>query len=307
MIIKRIYNNNIALVDDGGIERIAVGRGLTFQRKRGDEIDPSQADKIFTLEDPETITKLERLIKNIPSEYLTISEEIVEMLRASDLAVDDSVLIALVDHISMSLERERAGIPCENPLLIEIKQFYKKEFALARKAAHIIYDRLGINISEEEVGFITLHIVNASMNQRADYLVLSIHMIQEILDLVARDFDLTYDEDSIQYERFLRHLQFFAQRVLDKDTAQSEDTFLFHLGKDQYPAAFACTESIGEHVQRTYGCTITDAEKGYLVYHIMNLVHATAGNPQAATTDPSNAAGDATAGDTVDRTERSAE
>ena len=134
MIIKRIYNNNVALVDDDGVERIAAGRGLVFQRKRGDEIDPAQVDKLFTLEDPEALTKLERLIKSIPSEYLTISEEIVEMLRASGLVVDDSVLIALVDHISMSLERERAGIPCENPLLIEIKQFYKKEFALARKS-----------------------------------------------------------------------------------------------------------------------------------------------------------------------------
>ena len=307
MIIKRIYNNNVALVDDDGVERIAAGRGLVFQRKRGDEIDPAQVDKLFTLEDPEALTKLERLIKSIPSEYLTISEEIVEMLRASGLVVDDSVLIALVDHISMSLERKRAGIPCENPLLIEIKQFYKKEFALARKAARIIYDRLGIKISEEEVGFITLHIVNASMNQRSDYLLLSIRMIQEILDLVAHDFNLTYDENSIQYERFLRHLQFFAQRVLDKDTAQSEDTFLFHLRKDQYPAAFACTESIGEHVQRTYGCTITDAEKGYLVYHIMNLVHATTGKPQAAATDSSTVTDGTPAGDTVDRSERSAE
>ena len=145
------------------------------------------------------------------------------------------------------------------------------------------------------------------MNQRSDYLLLSIRMIQEILDLVAHDFNLTYDENSIQYERFLRHLQFFAQRVLDKDTAQSEDTFLFHLGKDQYPAAFACTESIGEHVQRTYGCTITDAEKGYLVYHIMNLVHATTGKPQAAATDSSTVTDGTPAGDTVDRSERSAE
>lgn len=282
MIIKRIYNNNVALVDDDGIERIAVGRGLTFQRQRGDELDASAADKIFTLEDPATITQLERLIKGIPSEYLTIAEEIVEMLRReSDLTINDSVLIALVDHISVSLERERSGIPCENPLLIEIKQFYKKEFELARRAAQIIHKHLGIWISEEEVGFITLHIVNATMNQRADHLVLSIKMIQEILDIVARDFNLTYDENSIQYERFLRHLQFFAQRVLNKNAAQSEDTFLFNLGKDQYPAAFECTESIGEHVRRTYGCTITDAEKGYLVYHIMNLVHATAGKSQS--------------------------
>ena len=283
MAIKRIYNNNVAMVEDEGVERIAIGRGITFGRSRGDELDTSAVEKVFTLDDPDSLNRLERLIKGIPSEYLSVAEDIVAMLRAelgSD--VDDNVLIALTDHISMAIERERAEVPCDNPLLMETRRFYKKEFALALRAQDIIEDRLGIRVSEGEVGFITLHIVNATMQQRADHLMLSISMINEILGIVAEAFDLVYDEESIQYERFLRHLQFFAQRVLDKSVVQSEDTFLFHLGKDQYPAAFECTERIGEHVASTYGCAVADAEKGYLVYHIMNLVNAARADAPAA-------------------------
>lgn len=283
MVIKRIYNNNVAMVEDEGVERIAIGRGITFGRSRGDELDTSAVEKVFTLDDPDSLNRLERLIKGIPSEYLSVAEDIVAMLRAelgSD--VDDNVLIALTDHISMAIERERAEVPCDNPLLKETRRFYKKEFALALRAQDIIEDRLGIRVSEGEVGFITLHIVNATMQQRADHLMLSISMINEILGIVAEAFDLVYDEESIQYERFLRHLQFFAQRVLDKSVVQSEDTFLFHLGKDQYPAAFECTERIGEHVASTYGCAVADAEKGYLVYHIMNLVNAARADAPAA-------------------------
>lgn len=283
MVIKRIYNNNVAMVEDEGVERIAIGRGITFGRSRGDELDTSAVEKVFTLDDPDSLNRLERLIKGIPSEYLSVAEDIVAMLRAelgSD--VDDNVLIALTDHISMAIERERAEVPCDNPLLMETRRFYKKEFALALRAQDIIEDRLGIRVSEGEVGFITLHIVNATMRQRADHLMLSISMINEILGIVVEAFDLVYDEESIQYERFLRHLQFFAQRVLDKSVVQSEDTFLFHLGKDQYPAAFECTERIGEHVASTYGCAVADAEKGYLVYHIMNLVNAARADAPAA-------------------------
>lgn len=283
MVIKRIYNNNVAMVEDEGVERIAIGRGITFGRSRGDELDTSAVEKVFTLDDPDSLNRLERLIKGIPSEYLSVAEDIVAMLRAelgSD--VDDNVLIALTDHISMAIERERAEVPCDNPLLMETRRFYKKEFALALRAQDIIEDRLGIRVSEGEVGFITLHIVNDTMQQRADHLMLSISMINEILGIVAEAFDLVYDEESIQYERFLRHLQFFAQRVLDKSVVQSEDTFLFHLGKDQYPAAFECTERIGEHVASTYGCAVADAEKGYLVYHIMNLVNAARADAPAA-------------------------
>ena len=283
MVIKRIYNNNVAMVEDEGVERIAIGRGITFGRSRGDELDTSAVEKVFTLDDPDSLNRLERLIKGIPSEYLSVAEDIVAMLRAelgSD--VDDNVLIALTDHISMAIERERAEVPCDNPLLMETRRFYKKEFALALRAQDIIEDRLGIRVSEGEVGFITLHIVNATMQQRADHLMLSISMINEILGIVAEAFDLVYDEESIQYERFLRHLQFFAQRVLDKSVVQSEDTFLFHLGKDQYPAAFECTERIGGHVASTYGGAGADAEKGYLGYHIMNLVNAARADAPAA-------------------------
>lgn len=277
MLIKRVYNNNVVMAvnEPDGDEFVVIGRGIAFGRRAGDEIDSSSIEKVFSLENPENATRLERVIKNIPSVYLSIAEEIMEMVRReSDLNASDNLLIALTDHLSLSLERARDGIPCDNPLLMEIKQFYRREFALAQKAADIIKAELDLAISEEEMGFITLHIVNATMGQRADILVKSIKMIQEILDVVSDDFGIVYDQDSIQYERFLRHLQFFAQRVLDKESAQSEDTFLYLLGKGQFPDALACTEKIGSHIAETYGRDVTDAEKGYLVYHIMNLVHA---------------------------------
>lgn len=275
MYIKRVYNNNVVMVDDAGTERIAVGKGIAFGRKRGDVVDSASFEKVFTLDDPTQLSRLERLIKGIPSEYLLIAEDIVSMLRReSDSVIDDNVLIALTDHISMALERKQAGIVCDNPLLFEIKRFYGREFELALKAREIVRGHLDIEISEAEVGFIALHIVNATMKQRADHLMLSIKMINGILDTVSETFGLTYDEGSVQYERFLRHLQFFSQRVLDKSIAQSEDTFLFHLGKDQYPDALECTERIGAHIEQEYGCVVSDAEKGYLVYHIANLVHA---------------------------------
>lgn len=290
MYIKRVYNNNVVMVDDAGTERIAVGKGIAFGRKRGDVLDSASFEKVFTLDDPTPLSRLERLIKGIPSEYLLIAEDIVSMLRRESASViDDNVLIALTDHISMALEREQAGIICDNPLLFEIKRFYGREFELALKAREIIRGHLGIEISEAEVGFIALHIVNATMKQRADHLMLSIKMINGILNTVSETFGLTYDEGSVQYERFLRHLQFFSQRVLDKSIAQSEDTFLFHLGKDQYPDALECTERIGAHIEQEYGCVVSDAEKGYLVYHIANLVHA----PHAdASGESSVAAGD---------------
>ena len=65
-------------------------------------LDSASFEKVFTLDDPTQLSRLERLIKGIPSEYLLIAEDIVAMLsRESDSVIDDNVLIALTDHISM--------------------------------------------------------------------------------------------------------------------------------------------------------------------------------------------------------------
>lgn len=63
MYIKRVYNNNVVMVDDAGTERIAVGKGIAFGRKRGDVLDSASFEKVFTLDDPTQLSRLERLIK----------------------------------------------------------------------------------------------------------------------------------------------------------------------------------------------------------------------------------------------------
>ncbi len=272
MQIKRIYNNNVVMVKSDGNEEemIVIGRGLAFQKKAGDKLDNEKVEKIFTLKDKNVLNRLEKLIREIPSIYLTIAEEIVEMLRTeSTLEIDENIYITLTDHISISLEREKDHIVCENPLLLEIKQFYKKEFALSQRAAQIIHNHMDIWISEEEMGFITLHIVNASMKQRSDILINSIQMIRDILQIVQNKMQVEADKNSLQYDRFVRHLQFFSKRVLSENEEQFEDNFLDVLGRDEYPKEFSCVDQIAAYIEKTYHKKITEAEKGYLAYHVI--------------------------------------
>lgn len=274
MKIKRIYNNNVVMVENqNGEEMIVIGRGLAFGKKVGEFPDEKQIEKIFTLAEHGIGNKLAKLIQEIPAIYLTITEEIVAMIRKdSDLNPNDSIYITLTDHISMSLEREKTHLVFQNPLLMEIKQFYKKEFALSREAAKIIYKHMGIHISEDEMGFITLHIVNATLNQQADKLVLSLQMISRILKIVQEHYEVEFDQESLLYERFLRHLQFFARRVLDRDGKQLDDVSVLHLTPQKYPKAFACVAKIDDYVWKTYHKNITDSEKEYLIYHILTLI-----------------------------------
>lgn len=274
MNIKRIYNNNVVMVEkENGEEMIVLGKGLAFGKKVGGMIEEEQIEKIFTLAEKSIGNRLAKLVSEIPAIYLTIAEEIVSMIREkSDLTLDDNIYITLTDHISMSLEREKNQIVLHNPMLMEIRQFYKKEFALAKEAAKIIYRHMGIRISEDEMGFITLHIVNATLNQRADKLILSLQMIGEIIKLVQEHFGVQFDQKSVFYERFLRHLQFFAKRILYDDDKQLAEMPILHLNREEYPEAVECVEKIGDHILNAYQKNVTDSEKCYLIYHIITLI-----------------------------------
>ena len=76
-------------------------------------------------------------------------------------------------------------------------------------------------MSEEEQGFITLHIVNATMPQRSDRLIISVQLVRDVLTIVSERYATTLDDTSLPYERFVRHLQFFAQRALDPAAGRS--------------------------------------------------------------------------------------
>ena len=274
MKILRVYNNNVAsVINEGGNEMIVAGRGIAFSKHAGDSVDMDRIEKVFYLKDPKTIDRFLEIVKGMPPQYVAIAEEIVETIKKkSGIELSDNIYITLTDHIGMSLEREKKGVIIKNPLLLEIKQYYKKEYELAKIAAEIINKELGILISDDETGFITLHIVNASMNQQLENTMKITIMMQDILAIVRDEYKDSIDENSIQYSRFVRHLQFLARKLCgEAGKEQSENELLYRTLSAHYPSVMDCVEKISGYLESKFGVTITRAEKGFMLYHILNV------------------------------------
>lgn len=274
MRIVRVCNNNVAVVvPENGREMVVFGSGICFQKKAGDEVDSSRIEKRFVTEDHAVLTRVEELLKRVPEVYFTITEEIAGMIKKeSELTVSESIYITLMDHICLALEREKKGIILENPLLGDIRQIYKTEYELAKKARRIIENHLDVRISDSEVGFITLHIVNASMNQQFNVTMRAPKLIATILEIIRIHFSMEFNEESFHYERFLRHLQFFVKRVLDNRETQETETFLYDMAVKAYPEALACVNKIALFIEMNYKIKVSNAEKGFLAYHIVTVV-----------------------------------
>lgn len=274
MKISKLLNNNVAVVIENNEEKIVMGRGICFKKKVGDFIDPKQVDKVFFLEDQEVSRRFKELVVNIPLEYLQIGDEIFDEAKMTlGKPINDNCYIALVDHIYTACERVKEGIFVKNALLWDIKRFYKIEYEVGKRSLQIIKDKTGIELNDDEAGFIALHIVNGQLDEDCHDMYEITKIMQEIENIVRYHFKVEFNEDSAYYYRFVTHLKFFAQRLLEHKTQDSQEDDLLSVVQVKYANAYQCVEKIVQFISKQYDYELSDEEKLYLTIHIHRVVY----------------------------------
>lgn len=269
MKIAKVLNNNVVVVLDERLgEQVIMGRGLGYQKRVGDSIDPEKIEKIFARQNDALMTRLIELLSQIPPEVLTTCDRIVELARQRLGKLQENLCIALSDHCHFAIVRHHEKVPLPNALLWEIKQFYPKEFAIGLDALALIHRRLGVTLPEDEAGFIALHLVNAQLNSEMPEVMHITRVMQEILHIVKYQLHLDYQLQSLSYQRFITHLKFFAQRMLGRCVVTDDEAMLYLSVKRDYPQAWRCAEKIDQYVRQQYQGTLTNEEKMFLAIHI---------------------------------------
>ncbi len=277
MIIGKILNNNaIVTYDEDGNEVIVMGRGIAFKKKIGENVEDDQIDKKFKWINPKASHKFQQLIVEIPIESIELVEEVVSYAKLTlGKTFDDMIYIQLVDHIHTSIVRFNEGIEVKNSLLWDIRRFYPDEFAIGMKALEMVKVRYKISLPEDEAGFIALHFANAEVDGDNVKNVNEItKVIKEISTIVRYHFNIEFDEDSVHYYRFITHLKFFSQRLINHKTSADEwDDNLFNIIKIKYSSAFECVLKIEKYIKSKYHYELSNEEKLYMTIHIERVVY----------------------------------
>ena len=74
-------------------------------------------------------------------------------------------MLPLADHIEYAVKRSRNHEQLRNPLTDDIRVLFHTEFKVAERAKDIILDRLGVQLTDDEIGYIALHIHSSIMDQ----------------------------------------------------------------------------------------------------------------------------------------------
>ncbi|WP_206832363.1 BglG family transcription antiterminator [Alicyclobacillus fructus] len=81
---------------------------------------------------------------------------------------DELLMSDLAQHLAPALDRVRAGLPIRNPLLEMVKVRYPELFAAAAAASRAVFAPHGLDLPEEEIGFLTMHLGASRERQSAE-------------------------------------------------------------------------------------------------------------------------------------------
>lgn len=269
--IHRILNNNVAVVLDEGKEKIVMGPGIAFQKKKNDVIPNGKIEKIFIME--EENEKFQELLRTLPEEHIDIAEEIISYAEGVLQApLNNHIHIGLTDHLSFAIERLQEGYQIQNRLLNEIKALYKKEYQIGLWGKQLIKERLGIDIPDDEAGHIALHIHTAKMDTASMGKALKqTTLIREMIEVLKKELQVDIDEEGMSYQRLVTHLRYALIRIEDQEKSPLMDEDMLELVQTKFKKEFQCAIKMAEYAHREYEFHFSDSDLAYITLHIQRL------------------------------------
>jgi len=273
MEVKQIINNNvISALDPSGREVVIMGKGIGFHGKHG-SIEKTMIEKVFYLDDLGALNRFKELLVNLPLEHIKVSNDIITYANmVLKKKLNQNIYITLTDHINFAIERYNQGMLFENPLFWEVKSLYRKEYLIGEYSLALINKELKIMLPIDEAASIALHIVNAEYDSSmGDTMSITKHM-PEVFQLVKEDFHVEFEEESLEYERFVTHLKLLMQRIMKREQFDVLDLNFSQVIENMYPEEYSCSRKIGSYLSKLYEQEVKGEEISMLTIHVRRLI-----------------------------------
>ena len=273
MKITKVINNNVVCAfNEDNKEVVIMGKGLGFKAKEGKVIDDSKIEKIFVMNNKSSVEKFKQLLENLPIEHFKVSNEIIAYAKEIlGVKINPNIYITLTDHINFAVYRFKSGIQFSNPLLWEVRQFYKSEYFIGEYAVNLIEKKLGVKMNKDEAANIALHIVNAEYNTEMKDAMKFTNVIGQVLKIIEEFYNIKLDENNLHYSRFITHLKFLCQRVFTSDMLESNEDPLAEMIISSYPREYRCSLKIKDYIEENYNEIISQEELAYLTVYIKRM------------------------------------
>ncbi|WP_276318856.1 BglG family transcription antiterminator [Longirhabdus pacifica] len=214
-----------------------------------------------------------RLLGFVDKHKLFLIEKEINAIK-DDLPYDiaDSSYIGLIIHLALAIERIQQGeeITFDIDELNNLKQF--KEFEVAQKMATALESALHIQVSQGELGYITMHLMGAKIrNDYEDFLedsTLNIGVsIQHLIRIISEKLDYDLTNHASLFQGLVAHFKPAIHRI--KQNMDISNPLLSKI-KEEYDDLFHIIE---EGISEAFpNLDVPEEEVGYLVMHFASAL-----------------------------------
>jgi mannitol operon transcriptional antiterminator len=227
-------------------------------QKRSAETLNTVTEKLLGLVDQKTLVTIEKQIDEIQDEL--------------PFTIADSSYVALVVHLALAVERIIQGesINFDPQYLQTIRG--TKEFEMAEKIARSLEHAFRITIPDEEIGYITMHLMGAKLRDRQGYMLEEASFevgikAQELIRFVSDELNVDLTNNDPLFQDLVVHLKPAIYRI--EHNMGIANPLLSKIVQD-YPELFSMLD---KGVKKVFpDLTVPKEEIGYLVLHFASAL-----------------------------------
>lgn len=265
-VIKALNHNGVIAIEmDTLKEYILLGKGIGFGKKVNERMEAPENAHIYLLQKETERGPSKELINNLEPEILEIASAIITEAEKKFTKVDENILCPLADHIAFAVKRIENNEQISNPLTQDIRALFPEEYEVACKGKDIIKEIKGVDINEDEIGYIAIHIHsslgNEKVSQAMEIAMLVRACITSIEDSIGKEIDI----ESLSYNRLMSHIKYMAARILKGETIKLDMNDYI---SERFPKSFEIAEEICRKLGRELKKDFKEVEIGYLAMHI---------------------------------------
>ncbi|WP_055105187.1 glucose PTS transporter transcription antiterminator GlcT [Paenibacillus ihumii] len=270
--IAKALNNNVIIANhpEHG-EVVVIGKGIGFNRRQGDSIPLDAVEKMFILKDQREQEQYKQLVPQVDEQLIEVIGEIITYIsQRTNTELNEHIHIALTDHLAFAIKRAEQDMAIHNPFLFETKEIYPQEYDLAEYAIDLIHDRLGVDLGQDEIGFVALHINSAMTNRHVSEVREHTRLIADLVNMVEEELKMRILRHSLDYSRLLTHLRFAIERVRRGEKVAVVEK-LESLLSQEYPELYKLAGKLTKVMEQRLRKPVYQAEISYLTMHLHRL------------------------------------
>jgi len=265
-VVKALNHNGVIAVEVGSNkEYILLGKGIGFGKKVNERMETPEDTHIYLLQQETERGSTREMINDIEPKVLDIASAIIMEAEKKFKKIDANILCPLADHIAFAIKRIKNNEQISNPLTQDIRALFSEEYEVACKGKEIIKEIEGIDINEDEIGYIALHIHSSLGDEKISQAIETARLVRDCITSIEQNTGKTIDIESLSYNRLMSHIKYMTARTIKGEPINLDMNDYI---KERFPKSFEISKNICRQLGRELNKEIKDVEIGYLAMHI---------------------------------------